>query len=237
MHTTLNIIILVYITLTFLSFLLLLSSIGKFQGTAKYICIFLSIASGWAVSNNIFWLFFENSFEITKKIPLFSEYTDYIITTPLSLISLSFFAMNKIVKDKTLILVIIVSDVVMMLTGAIAEYYDSIVRQIWFWVGCLPFLVILFIIWQSLRLKAKNQNKTLYKSYLILSAYITFLWSMYPLFWYLGPFGLSFLTITQVGIAYHLTSIFTKAGYYLLFYSQLKLLNTKSSTIQHGGSK
>ncbi len=237
MHSTLNIVILIYIILTSLSFLLLISSIQKFQGTAKHICIFLSIASGWAVVNNIFWLFFENSFEITNKIPLFTEYTDYIITTPLSLIALSFFALNKISKDKTLILIIIICDLVMMLTGALAEYNNSLVRQIWFWVGCLPFVVIIFLIWNNLRLKAKKQNKILYKSFIILSAYITFLWCMYPLFWYLGPFALNLLTIVQVEIAYHITSIFTKAGYYLLFYIQLKKVNSKTPSAPIGGSK
>ena len=237
MHSTLNIVIWIYIIFTFLSFLLLISSIQKFQGTARYICIFLSIASGWAVVNNIFWLFFNNSFEITKKIPLFTEYTDYIITTPLSLIAVSFFALNKMAKDKTLILIVVISDVIMLLTGALAEYNNSFVRQIWFWVGCLPFVVIIFLMWKNLRLKAKKQNKVPYKSFLILSAYITFLWCMYPLFWYLGPFALKLLTIIQVEIAYHITSIFTKAGYYVLFYIQLKKVNSKTPSVPIGGLK
>lgn len=237
MQSTLNIVILIYIILTFLSFLLLISSIRKFQGAEKYICIFLSIAAGWAVVNNTFFLFFENSFEITKKIPLFIEYTDYIITTPLSLIALSFFALNKIEKDKTLIFVIVISDVVMMIFGALAGYFNSIVRQILFWVGCIPFLVIMVFVWYNLRKKAKKQNEVLYKSFIILAAYTTFFWCMYPLFWYLGTFGLGFLTITQVEIVYHLTNIFTKAGYYLLFYIQLKKVNSKVLSAPIGGSK
>lgn len=226
MEIILNGIILAYIILTFLSFLLLFSSIKKFQGTAKYICIFLSAASAWAVCDNIFWLIFENSIEITKKIQLFSEYTDFIITTPLSLASTSFFAMNKMEKHKKLIMVIILSDVVMMVTGALAEYYDSFIRQILFFAGCIPFAIIMFTLWYSLRLKAKSQNKIIYKSYLILVIFITFFWSLYPVFWYMGPSSLGFLDITQVKIMYHIINIFTKAVFYFLFYKKLIAVET-----------
>lgn len=230
MNNLLNGVIWTYIAITFISFVFMVSLIRKTVGVSKYIYIVLSISALWAVVNNIFWLFNENTFPITDKIPLFSEYFDYIVTTSLNLTALAFFAMNKKEIDKSLVFLIVTTDITMFVTGALAEYSTSFMRHIWFWIGVIPFLIIMFFIWKTLRIKAKGQTKTIYQSFLQLSAYITFFWSLYPIFWYLGPFEFSLITITQVEIAYHFFNIFTKAGYYFYMYSKLKKVETNALT-------
>jgi bacteriorhodopsin len=224
-----------YISSTFISSVTLFFFVKKSKATAKIIFIILSIASGWAVLNNIFWFFNHHKFLIVQKIPLFPEYTDFLVTTPLSLMALGLFSMKNIHKDKKLLSFLILMNIIMFLTGAFAEYSNELMGKILFWLGMIPYGIIMFILWKTFRLKARKQSKYLYTSYIHLSLVITLFWPIYPLFWYLGPFGMGVISLTTVKICYYFTNLITKAGYYFFMVRKLNLLEQES--MEDGGLK
>jgi bacteriorhodopsin len=229
MENVLKIITWLYIILDFFILVFFLFQIKKFNGTSKNIIIILIISSSWAISNNIYWFFNKTEHEITKKIPLFFEYTDYIITTALALVALALFSMMYLSKSKVIIAIFVIADAIMLSFGALAEYCGpTTMRYVYYWIGVIPFIIILYLIWKTQKLKAKSQSTLLYKSYVHLSIYLTFFWMLYPLLWYLGPFVFNLFNMLYMQIAYNIVNIFTKACFYYFIYRKLILLKEKS---------
>jgi len=229
MENVLKIIIWLYIILDFFILVFFLFSMKKFNSTSKHIIIILIISCFWAISNNIYWFFNKTEHEITKNIPLFFEYTDYIVTTALALVALALFSMLCLSKSKAIIAIVVIADAFMLSFGALAEYCGpTAMRYVYYWIGVIPFIIILYLIWKTQRLKAKSQSTLLYKSYIHLSIYLTLFWTLYPLLWYLGPFVFNLFSMLYMEIAYNIVNIFTKAGFYYFIYRKLILLRENS---------
>ncbi len=162
--------------------------------------------------------------EVENQIAYYSRYLDWVVTTPLLLLSLALVAMNNTKKDKILILSLVGADVIMVLCGLIGDLSSGINRYIWFFVGMIAFFIILWIIWVSLSKVAKSQGNELYKLYIFLAGYLTIFWIGYPTTWILGPSGLGIVPQRIDTYLFVILPIFSKVGFGLLSLNGLRKL-------------
>jgi bacteriorhodopsin len=128
--------------------------------------------------------------EVAGQITHLARYADWIVTTPLLLMSLSWTAMHHHKsKDWTLIFSLMATQVIVIVSGLLADLSDvPWVRYLWYAIGCVAFLVVLWGIWGPLRQKT-NGDAELSSFYKGLTTFFTITWICYPLIWILGPSG------------------------------------------------
>ncbi|MCU0549447.1 MAG: bacteriorhodopsin [Leptolyngbya sp. Prado105] len=132
-----------------------------------------------------------SKFEIAGQISHLGRYADWIVTTPLLLLALSWTAMHHHKsKDWTLTFSLMATQVVVVVSGLLADLSDvPWVRYLWYTIGCVAFLVVLWGIWQPLREKTKGDAE-LSSFYNGLTTFFTITWICYPIIWILGPSGI-----------------------------------------------
>ncbi|PYZ96712.1 lactococcin [Alteribacter lacisalsi] len=164
---------------------------------------------------------------IGGEIVYVARYLDWVVTTPLLLTALALTAMHYLdKKDGVLIAALIIADVIMILTGLIADLSTGWVRLTWYFTGVSAFIVILWLIWVKLRLLAKKQGRRLYNIYCFLALYLTVFWISYPVAWYIGPSGMGYVGQTTDTFLFVTLPMFSKVGYSLLDLFLLRRLNS-----------
>ncbi len=164
--------------------------------------------------------------EVADQISFYARYLDWVVTTPLLLLSLCVTAMYYVKKNKVIIIGIIVADIVMILTGLIGDFSTGINRYIWFSIGVAAFLIILWLIWGPIRNISYKQNKELYRLYLFLAGYLSIFWIGYPAVWIVGPSGLNLVSQRVDTYLFIFLPIFSKVGFGLLNLAGLRKLKS-----------
>ena len=154
--------------------------------------------------------------EIGNQIAFYARYLDWVVTTPLLLLSLCLTGMYYVPKNKIIIIGIMTADVVMVLTGLIGDLSTGINRYIWFLIGVVAFSIVLWLIWGPVRAIARQQDQKLYRLYLLMAAYLTVLWIGYPTTWIIGPSGLQLVSQRVDTYLFVILPIFSKVGFSLL---------------------
>ncbi len=186
------------------------------------IAIFIPVWSGLAYAAMAF---DQGILEIAGKEVYLARYLDWVVTTPLLLIALASTGMFFRPLDKTTIATLVGLDVIMILTGLIA---DLTVREgiQWFWytVGCVCLVLILSIIWGRVRREAYAHNKEIGDAYTRVATYFTVFWFCYPLVWALGPSGIGLLGDTTEVALFVILPIFSKVGFSIYDLYELRKL-------------
>lgn len=164
--------------------------------------------------------------EIGNQVTYYSRYLDWVVTTPLLLLSLSLAAMYKIKKDKVLIASLMIADIIMVISGLIADLSLGVNRYIWFSIGMFGFIVSLYIIWVPYMKLAKVQGNTLYKTYKLLAAYLTIFWIGYPITWFIGPSGIALVSQRVDTYLFIILPMFSKVGFGLLTLYKLRKISS-----------
>ena len=154
--------------------------------------------------------------KVENQITFYARYLDWIVTTPLLLLALCLTGMYYVSKNKVIIMGIITADIVMILCGLIGDLSTGINRYIWFFIGIVSFIIILFLIWSPLKNIARNQGQNLYRLYIFLATYLTILWIGYPAAWIIGPSGLKIVSQNIDSYLFVILPIFSKVGFGLL---------------------
>ncbi|WP_456277955.1 bacteriorhodopsin [Bacillus sp. AK128] len=155
--------------------------------------------------------------EVNDRMVYYARYLDWVVTTPLLLLALALTAMfYQKDKDKTLIGALIGADVIMILTGLIADFSSGYQKYLWYALGVIALLIILYIIWYPLRKIAHSSGKDLGKHYKRTALYLTLFWIAYPTVWLLGPSGLGFTQNSTDVLAFIVLPIFSKIGFSIL---------------------
>jgi len=139
-----------------------------------------------------------------------------VVTTPLLLLALSLTAMYRGPKSKTLIVGLIGTDIIMILSGLVADLSGEPMRFVWFTFGCMSFLVILYLIWGPLHTIAKSRGPEHRRSFVQLATFLTVLWVIYPTTWLIGPSGLGWVGSTTDWVLFTVTPFFSKVVFSLL---------------------
>ena len=171
--------------------------------------------------------------EVADHIAHFARYGDWIVTTPLLLLSLSWTAMHyHSKKDWTLIFSLIATQVIVILSGLIADLsVVPWVRYLWYTIGVVAFSIILWGIWKPLRAKTREQKEEpdLAKFYDRLTTFFTVTWICYPIIWIFGSSGLKVINSTTETFLFCLVPFFSKVVFSYLDLNGLRSLGSRSA--------
>jgi len=170
--------------------------------------------------------------EVVGQIAHFARYLDWVVTTPLLLLALSWTAMYHLQKkDWTLIASLMATQVIVVICGLVADLsVVSWVRYLWYINGVVAFLVILGGIWGALRAKTRSQGAELSSFYDKMATYFTVLWICYPTVWILGPSGFGVFNQTVDTFLFCLIPFFSKVGFSFLDLHGLRNLSSSTPT-------
>lgn len=172
----------------------------------------------------------QGSVEVDGQVTYYARYLDWVVTTPLLLFALALTSMHKTDKDYTLIAGLIGADVFMILTGLIADLSETPIRYIWYGLGVVALLVILYLVWVPLRQKAReNPESRIAGIYSQLAAYLTLFWIGYPITWLIGPSGFDLVSQEVDTFLFIVLPIFSKIGFSLYDLTLLRRLGGSDS--------
>lgn len=127
-----------------------------------------------------------------------ARYIDWVITTPLLLLSLTLIGLPAKTKGRGWTLMsLVVADVYMIVTGFLATLAGPDQKWMWYTLSSLALVVIAYFLYGSIMGSAKKAGKEVSKLYYILAMYLSVLWLAYPVLWLLGTTGrgkIDFLT-------------------------------------------
>lgn len=205
------------------------------RGVPQYeylVAIFIPIWSGLAY---MAMAIDQGKVEAAGQVAHYARYIDWIVTTPLLLLALSWTAMQHIKKDAVLIGFLMSTQVVVIATGLIADLSErDWVRYLWYICGVAAFLVVLWGIWSPLRAKARSQGADMSDLYDKLVTYFTVLWIGYPLVWIIGPSGFGWINQIWDTFLFCLLPFFSKVGFSFLDLHGLRSLEDKRSATTSG---
>ena len=154
----------------------------------------------------------------------FARYLDWVITTPLLLLSLALTGKLTTRKEGWLIGGMMGSQAIMILTGLVAEVSPDQLRQYyWFVLGCVALVIVLYLFWVPLLRIARTQGKNIERVYRASAIYLTVQWILYPLVWVIGQPGLQFLDPFTTTLLFLILPVVSKAGFG--FFNLIKLRN------------
>ncbi|BAY39575.1 bacteriorhodopsin [Nostoc sp. NIES-2111] len=169
--------------------------------------------------------------EVAGQIAHYARYIDWIVTTPLLLLSLSWTAMQFTKKDWTLVGFLMSTQVVVITSGLIADLSErDWVRYLWYICGVFAFLIVLWGIWNPLRAKARTQEVELSSLYDKLVTYFTVLWICYLIVWIIGPSSFDWINQTTETFLFCLIPFFSKVGFSFLDLHGLRNLHDSRQT-------
>jgi bacteriorhodopsin len=144
-----------------------------------------------------------------------ARYVDWSLTTPLLLLDLSFLAG----LNGANILVTIVADLVMVLTGLFAAYHnDGAAKWGWYAMGCVAFLVIIYQLVVPGRRAVSTKDAKTSKLFAAIAGYTLIIWTLYPIVWGIGDGSRTWSVDAEI-IAYAVLDVLAKPvfGLWLLF--------------------
>lgn len=164
-----------------------------------------------------------------------ARYLDWLVTTPLLLLTLAFTAMFRAErKDTTLIAALIGADVVMILSGLIADVTQrESVQWLWYFIGCAALATIFVLVWGPVRRVAREGGADLEAVYVKVAVLLTVLWTGYPLGWAIGPSGLGMIGSTAETWWFVLLPIVSKVGFSIYDLSLLRSLEAPTLHSRH----
>jgi bacteriorhodopsin len=221
-------------TYVFTSFLCLIFFFWKTiysHKTEKTIYILIVIECVWSVFINSYFYFSKNFLSQKYGIIYLQSYSDWIITTSLTIVIIALFAMFDTKKNISLIIKLILLVVSMQLTGLFADYSKGLSKYLLYGSGFIPFALILYITFVTLDKISKAQHPNVFTAYKKIRLYNLSLWSLYPIFWILGPYGFSLISHTGVINTFYLLNALTKAGQYIYSAINIKAIKGGNRSI------
>jgi bacteriorhodopsin len=196
------------------------------RGVPKYeylIATFIPIWSGLAYMAMALG---QGKVEVAGQITHYARYINWIVTTPLLLLSLSSTAMYFVAKDWMLVASLMGTQAIVVVSGLIADLSKTDeARFLWYTCGVVAFLVVLWGIWVPLRTKTRGQGVELSGLYDRLLTYFTVLWISYPIAWLVGLSGLGWVNQTIETLLFCVLPFFSKVGFSYLDLNGLRRLN------------
>ncbi|WP_017301364.1 bacteriorhodopsin [Nodosilinea nodulosa] len=163
-----------------------------------------------------------------------ARYCDWIVTTPLILFSIC--RLSKV--RGTMIAGIIMSDVLMIITGAIAAFSFAPERYVWYIVSCMFEVAIFVILLGAVRTSAMRQHydvKNLFN--LVFTVFSIYFWA-YPIVWILGQKGVGLYGTGVESLLIMLLDITAKVFYGFLLLRDRETLQRMGqlSSVPNSGS-
>ena len=186
------------------------------KGVPRYEYLIAIIIAAWSGIAYFSIAIGQGLLEKPEQTIYFARYLDWVVTTPLLLLAMALTAMFYTTKNITIILALVFADVIMILSGLIADFSGDNLKYIWYSIGMSALFIILYIIWVPLRNIADQSSIKLSRHYKISAAYLSFLWICYPTVWLIGPSGFGLISELADVLAFIVLPIFSKVGFSIL---------------------
>jgi len=136
-----------------------------------------------------------------------ARYVDWSLTTPLLLIDLGLLAG----LSGAHILMAVIADLVMILTGLFAAFGSEGTPQKWGWytIACIAYLVVIWHLAVNGRVQAKAKGSKVGKFFVAIAGFTVIVWTLYPIVWGVAD-GARILSVDSEIIAYAVLDILAK---------------------------
>ncbi|TKA68060.1 hypothetical protein B0A55_07456 [Friedmanniomyces simplex] len=145
-----------------------------------------------------------------------ARYVDWTLTTPLLLLDLSLLAG----LSGGVILMTMVADVIMILTGLFAAFGTEDTPQKWGWyaIACIAYLVVIWHLVVHGRAMAMSKGGKVGNFFAAIGGFTLIIWTVYPIIWGIAD-GSRNMNVDEEIIAYAVLDILAKPvfGAWLLF--------------------
>ncbi|KAI9706660.1 MAG: hypothetical protein M1836_003669 [Candelina mexicana] len=144
-----------------------------------------------------------------------ARYVDWSLTTPLLLLDLAFLAG----LNGAQILVAIIADVVMILTGLFAALSTNDSQKWGYYaMACVAFLLVIYQLAVHGRSMAQSKNSQTGNFFTAIGAFTLVIWTIYPIIWGIGE-GSNTINVDGEILAYAILDVLAKPvfGFWLLF--------------------
>ncbi|KAK5728897.1 hypothetical protein LTR15_002038 [Elasticomyces elasticus] len=145
-----------------------------------------------------------------------ARYVDWSLTTPLLLLDLALLAG----LSGGVILMIMVADIIMILTGLFAAFGTEDTPQKWGWyaIACIAYLVVIWHLVIHGRATAMNKGGKVGNFFAAIGGFTLVIWTVYPIIWGIAD-GSRNMNVDEEIIAYAVLDILAKPvfGAWLLF--------------------
>ncbi|KAI4179141.1 MAG: hypothetical protein L6R41_008012 [Letrouitia leprolyta] len=158
---------------------------------------------------------FPDTYDTVYREVYWARYVDWSVTTPLLLLDLAFLAG----LNGASILVAVVADIIMILTGLFAAFtVDESPKWGWYAMACLAYLVIIYQLALNGRATAKQKDSKTATFFAAIGGFTLVLWTIYPIIWGIAD-GSRNIDVNAEIIAYAVLDILAKPvfGFWLLF--------------------
>ncbi|KAI4197774.1 MAG: hypothetical protein LQ346_002934 [Caloplaca aetnensis] len=158
---------------------------------------------------------FPDTYDTIYREVYWARYVDWSVTTPLLLLDLCFLAG----LNGASILIAIVADVIMILTGLFAAFtIDESPKWGWYAMACIAYIVVVYQVALNGRQTAKAKDNKTAAFFAAIGGFTLILWTCYPIIWGIAD-GSRNISVDGEIIAYAVLDILAKPvfGFWLLF--------------------
>ncbi|KAL8676837.1 MAG: hypothetical protein Q9186_006687 [Xanthomendoza sp. 1 TL-2023] len=158
---------------------------------------------------------FPDTYDVIYREVYWARYVDWSVTTPLLLLDLCFLAG----LNGASILVAIVADVIMILTGLFAAFeVQETSKWGWYAMACIAYLVVVYQLALNGQRVAKQKDNKTATFFAAIGGFTLVLWTLYPIIWGIAD-GSRNINVDSEIIAYAVLDILAKPvfGFWLLF--------------------
>jgi len=173
---------------------------------------YFAMATGHGVAFNTITVRHSNphvpdTFGEVKRQVFWARYVDWSLTTPLLLLDLSLLAG----LNGAHILIAIIADIIMILTGLFAAFGSEGTPQKWGWytIACLSYLVVVWHLAVNGRAQAQSKGENVAKFFLAIAGFTVIIWTAYPIVWGIAD-GARIVSVDGEIIAYAVPDILAK---------------------------
>jgi bacteriorhodopsin len=151
-----------------------------------------------------------DTFTTTYREVYWARYVDWTITTPLLLLDLGLLAGMA----GGHIIMMIVADIIMVLTGLFAAFGSEDTPQKWGWytISCIAFIFVFWHLGLNGGANANAKGEKLRTFFVSIAAYTLVLWIAYPIVWGIADGARKVSVDTEI-IAYAVLDVLAKAGF------------------------
>ena len=213
-----------YVAVMALSALAILTMARNPQGVPQYkylIHTFVVVWSGLAYSAIAFG---QGTVDIGGETVYFARYIDWVVSTPLLLLSLVLTGKYTLKLEGSITAGLLGAQVIMVLTGLVADLSPSENRWYWYIAGCVALVVVYRLMWRELYAKAKIQGPELTAAYKASAVFLSVQWLLYPTVWALGSPGLAIFDPLLTSVLFIILPIVSKSGFAFYNLSKLRAL-------------
>jgi sensory rhodopsin len=153
------------------------------------------------------------------------RYADWLVTTPLMVLYLGLLARSGL----RIYGLLVVTDVVVIVSGVVAASVDGTARYAAFAVGVVAYLVLVYLLVRTLPRGADFQSGDVVATFTTVRNLTVVVWTLYPIVWILAPTGLGLLLPdTQVLVLTYLDLV-SKVGFVVVAVGGLQSVRSLES--------